>query len=180
MTVPLLLTTLRGLSFSSSSCYQVTAHFFSIWSCSPLFFTGVSESTPQKTPPTCKSPVTFCFWDSTSDTEITWGFGRKEEWLRSWYLKAQWARKFQGIRATCHHFILSRWRNLRIHVLTCMRKLWFEENLIAVDTLWTLCGSLASRGTEHPVRIAKASISKLYSAKYKCFPVTSYVSVTWN
>ena len=82
-------------------------------------------------------------------------------------------------RAMSHHFILLRWRNLRIHVLTCMGKLRFEENLIVVDTIWTLCGSLAGRGTKYPVRIAKASIFKLYSAKYKCFPVTSYISVTW-
>ena len=64
-------------------------------------------------------------------------------------------------------------------MLTCMGKLRFEENLIVVDTIWTLCGSLAGRGTKYPVRIAKASIFKLYSAKYKCFPVTSYISVTW-
>ena len=32
-------------------------------------------------PPTCKSPVTFCFWDSINDTEITWDLGeRKSNW----------------------------------------------------------------------------------------------------
>ena len=58
-------------------------------------------------------------------------------------------------------------------MLTCMGKLRFEENLIAEDTIWTPCGSLAGRGTKYPERIAKASVSKLYSAKSKCFPVTS-------
>ena len=56
-------------------------------------------------------------------------------------------------------------------MIICLINLRFDESLIAVDTIWTLHGSLAGRGTKNPVRTAQASISKLYSAKSKCFSV---------
>ena len=61
-------------------------------------------------------------------------------------------------------------------MIICLINLWFDESPIAVDTIWTLHGSPAGRGTKYPVITAKASISKPYSAKSKCFPVCQYVA----